>query len=202
MAVVVLASFGLDGFAAGDKQENPKTLPPEIRKAWQVEAQVGWTEVRRIQVPLFAFVFADFRPLDSGDTSGIPVFWFRQKKIDLLSTLNLPDPGTPFALFISETGVTEKDMKEPASPVLARHEGNGRRDQGIGGTAEIENAQPGGTPGDGCLPEGIGHIEKPARTAHEQQERDGRWRRRPPERTAEVQNQSVLDPLGLTRLVL
>jgi internalin A len=105
--LAVLANCALDVFAGADtdKKEAPGPLPRHVVTAWRgIGANVGWTKME----------LGDNRPTFQveGEIRGITVFQFTEWKEGVLA--KMPDPGTPFGLYLIRTKMTDAGLKELA----------------------------------------------------------------------------------------
>lgn len=132
--MAVLASGGLVRSAEPEPEKvgNPyKALPPEVLKAWNDAGAMPFVPDRAIKMPDVFFGFYDENPVT-------------RQKFGPGVLANLPDPGTPFGLFLDGTQVTDAILKETAkfkSLQLLRLRGLNVTDAGLKELASLENLQ-------------------------------------------------------------
>ena len=112
-AIILLVSGVAAGFATQSTvaaepsaaKDSPKPLPKEIVRAWQeTGAKVGWMGINEFGLFLFSS-----KP--AGLAGMLPAFQFDAWKGGVSK---LPDPGTPFALNLGGTKVTDTGLRELA----------------------------------------------------------------------------------------
>src|SRR3954454_15679035 len=92
--------------AAAGPAGAPKLLPEAVVTAWKdAGAKVGWMQPNEYGVQYF-------HPKSSGKAGELPGLLVSRLKPGLLAAL--PDPGVPFGLRLSFSGVTDAGLKELA----------------------------------------------------------------------------------------
>ena len=107
-ALVLLAALLLAGWAEPAGPAADPALPEEVVRAWkEAGAEVGWLETNQLG-------YLSFRSQQpQGELADrVPAFRFIVRWED--NVPKLPDPGTPFGLDLSLTGVTDAVLKELA----------------------------------------------------------------------------------------